>query len=52
MVFVEADFEGLRRTIIKACLKERMGSEGAVFTDRKQIGFTSSDNLVQKREWE
>lgn len=54
MVFVEADFEGLRRTIIKACLKERMGirSEGAVFTDRKQIAFTSSDNLVQKREWE
>lgn len=24
MVFVEADFEGLHRTIIKACLKERM----------------------------
>ncbi len=29
MVFVEADFEGLRRTIIKACLKERMGIRGS-----------------------
>lgn len=29
MVFVEADFEGLQRTIIKACLKERMGIRGS-----------------------